>query len=104
MKNNFGILGWCILALIIGIIFGLFFYGLESLFDLGFENNPDLITFAILTLMVLSIIIKIKEIYKHLKNNEQAKAKMLNEIKLIIIGILGGLIIGLIYYLISKYF
>ena len=104
MKYTFNILGWCILTLIIGGIFGLFFNGLENLLDLGFENNPDLITFSVLTILILVAILKVKQIYIQVKTDEKAKAKMLDELKLIMIGCFGGLAIGIIFYLITKPF
>ena len=51
----------------------------------------------------LETLIRIHGFFEHVDEPDHL-LKMLDEIKLIIIGILGGLIIGLIYYLISKYF
>ena len=98
------ILAWCLLAVVIGLGIGFLDNSFEYLMDKMFEVNSDLSVVLLITVVVCGLIIYIQRIIKKSKQDVVYKAKVLDELKLLIIGIISISVLMLIIILVKFSF
>lgn len=97
------ILLWCLLAVLIGLVIGFLGNSFEYLMDKMFEVNSDLSVVLWITVVACGLIIYIQRIIKRCKKDEVYKLKVIDELKLLIIGIISiGVLMLLI--IIAKFY
>lgn len=97
------ILAWCLLAVVIGLGIGFLGNSFEYLMDKMFEVNSDLAVILLITAVVCALIMRIQRIIKKCKKDEVYKSKVIDELKLLIIGIISISVLMLIIILVMFY-
>lgn len=91
------IFGWCILVLAIGFLFGLFCKGIDNIIDVAFDRNSNLMFIAFSLIVLVALFVKFKNIYLQCKNSEIYRTKIIDEFKLMAIGLIFAFLLVFVY-------
>lgn len=93
LQTTFWIVGVFIAAF---VVVGGFEFALEKWFELAFENNENLATIAIISIIALYYLNGLKNIIKSYRTDKRYREKVKDELKLLAIAIPVGILIVVI--------